>query len=63
MSVISVLPAVAIKPVGRGRASASGVAMVAMAESLFPQSAIVVQPFTARTRKVYSVPSVRLPMV
>ncbi len=62
-SVIWVLPAVAVSPAGGAKSSASGVAMIAVAGSLSPQPAVVVQPFTARTWKVYSVPSVRLPMV
>ena len=63
VSVISVLPAVAVSPVGCARASPTGVAMTAVAGSLFPQPVVAVHAFTARTWKVYSVSTVRLPMV
>ena len=61
MSVTWVLPAAAMRPVGRARASASGVTMTAVAGSLLPQFGV--QAFTARTWKVYAVPSVRPSMV
>ena len=63
VSVISVLPAVAVRPVGCARAAATGVAMTAVDGSLFPQPVGAVHAFTARTWKVYSVSLVRLPMV
>ena len=64
VSVTAPLPGVAMRLAGVvGLPVGPGVTVTEEDGSLFPQPVVAVQPFTARTWKVYSVPSVRLLMV